>query len=215
MCTLVLVMPGPLFFRMINHPITRDEAQEIELLENTGRGDRASFRLLYERYSGVLFSTAYQVLNDQAEAEDVLQDVFVQIWDKAKLYDRTRGKPLTWALTLTRNKSIDRLRSAQRRHRLKDEVEKETSAGGQRNGTSTSQAGSDSVEGVYALEKTKIIRNAVLQLSNEQRQAIEMAFFGGLTQNEIALELDEPLGTVKARIRRGMIKLKDLIEPRL
>ena len=200
---------------MYNPTPTRDEAQEIELLEATGRGDRASFRLLYERYAGVLFSTAYQVLNDQAEAEDVLQDIFVQIWDKAKLYDRGRGKPLTWALTLTRNKSIDRLRSAQRRHRLKDEVEKETAAGGQRNGTSTTQAGADSVEQVYALEKTRIIRNAVLQLSTEQRQAIEMAFFGGLTQNEIAQELDEPLGTVKARIRRGMIKLKDLIEPRL
>lgn len=202
------------FSFMTSTPLTRDESLEIELLENTGRGDRVSFRELYQRYSGVLFSTAYQVLNDQAEAEDVLQDIFVQIWDKAKLYDRTRGKPLTWALTLTRNKSIDRLRSIQRRHRLKDEVEKETAAGGQRNGTAQ-QNPTDSVDQVYALEKNKIIRNAVLQLSKEQRQAIEMAFFSGLTQNEIALELDEPLGTVKARIRRGMIKLKDLIEPRL
>ena len=195
-------------------PLSRDEALEIELLESIGRGDRASFASLYERYSGVLFSTAFQVLNNQAEAEDVLQDVFVQIWDKANLYDRSRGKPLTWALTLTRNKSIDRLRSAQRRHRLKDEVEKESTvvehrgAGG-RHGTA------DSGEQVYILEKNKLVRNAVLQLSNEQRQAIEMAFFGGLTQNEIALKLDEPLGTVKARIRRGMVKLKDLIEPRL
>ena len=154
------------------------------------------------------------MLNDQAEAEDVLQDVFVQIWDKAKLYDRSRGKPLTWALTLTRNKSIDRLRSAQRRHRLKDEVEKETSVAEQ-HGTTGGEGAGGSVEKVYALEKNRIVRNAVLQLSNEQRQAIEMAFFGGLTQNEIAHKLDEPLGTVKARIRRGMIKLKDIIEPRL
>ena len=199
---------------MATHPTTRDELLEIELLENTGRGDRDSFRQLHTRYAGVLFSTAYQVLNDQAEAEDVMQDVFVQIWDKAKLYDRTRGKPLTWALTLTRNKSIDRLRSAQRRHRLKDEVEKETSVSEQR-GAGGAQAGGDSVERVYALEKNRIVRSAVLQLSTEQRQAIEMAFFGGLTQNEIAHKLDEPLGTVKARIRRGMIKLKDIIEPRL
>ena len=199
---------------MVNHPITRDELLEIELLENIGRGDRDSFRQLHERYAGVLFSTAYQVLNDQAEAEDVMQDVFVQIWDKAKLYDRGRGKPLTWALTLTRNKSIDRLRSAQRRYRLKDEVEKETSVSEQR-GAGGAQAGGDSVERVYALEKNRIVRSAVLQLSTEQRQAIEMAFFGGLTQNEIAHKLREPLGTVKARIRRGMIKLKDIIEPRL
>ena len=199
---------------MATAPIQRDELLETELLEETGRGSRTSFQHLHDRYAGVLFSTAYQVLNDQAEAEDVLQDVFIQIWDKAKLYDRTRGKPLTWAMTLTRNKAIDRLRSAQRRHRLKDEVEKENAAlltpGNSRGGS-----GGDSSEQVYALEKGKIIRSAVLQLSREQREAIEMAFFGGLTQNEIAQRLDQPLGTVKARIRRGMIRLKDLIEPRL
>ena len=199
---------------MANPSLARDEVLETELLENIGRGDRESFRQLHERYAGVLFSTAYQVLNNQAEAEDVLQDVFVQIWDKAKLYDRGRGKPLTWALTLTRNKSIDRLRSAQRRHRLKDEVEKESTVVEHR-GAGGNHGSVDSGEQVYILEKNKLVRNAVLQLSTEQRQAIEMAFFGGLTQNEIALQLHEPLGTVKARIRRGMIKLKDLIEPRL
>ena len=93
-------------------------------------------------------------------------------------------------------------------------MEKETAVGEQR-GAGAVHNGDDSVERVCAREKNLLIRNAVLQLSNEQRQAIEMAFFGGLTQNEIAQELDEPLGTVKARIRRGMIRLKDLIEPRL
>ena len=192
---------------MSNQPTPRDETLEIELLENTARGDRASFRQLYERYSGVLFSSAYQVLNDQAETEDVMQDVFVQIWDKARLYDRKRGKPLTWALTLTRNRSIDRLRSVQRRHRLKDEVGKETSVSEQR-----STGGDNSSTQVYRSETNRLVRDAVLQLSDDQRQAIEMAYFGGLTQNEIAHQLAEPLGTVKARIRRGMIKLKDIIE---
>jgi RNA polymerase sigma-70 factor (ECF subfamily) len=195
---------------MSNHPIAPDETLEIELLENTARGDRASFGQLYERYSGVLFSSAFQVLNDQAETEEVLQDVFLQIWDKARLYDRKRGKPLTWALTLTRNKSIDRLRSVKRRHRLKDEVEKEASVDEQRGA-----GAARSTDHVSALETNRMVRAAVLQLSDEQRQAIEMAYFGGLTQNEIAHELAEPLGTVKARIRRGMIKLKDIIEPRL
>ncbi|MBV9657554.1 MAG: sigma-70 family RNA polymerase sigma factor [Verrucomicrobia bacterium] len=189
----------------------REENVEIELLERTGSGDRTSFRQIYDRYSGVLFSTAFQVLNDAAEAEDVLQDVFVQIWDKAALYDRTRGKPLTWALTLTRNKAIDRLRSAQRRHRLKDEVEREAALFEHR-GTAP---GRDSVETVYASEQGTLVRNAVLQLSREQRQAIELAFFSGLTQHEIADRLREPLGTVKARIRRGMIRLKGIITPRL
>jgi RNA polymerase sigma-70 factor (ECF subfamily) len=195
---------------MSDQPSPPDETLEIELLENTARGDRASFRQLYERYAGVLFSSAYRVLNDQTETEDVVQDVFVQIWDKARLYDRKRGKPLTWALTLTRNKSIDRLRSVKRRHRLKDEVEKEASVGEQLG------AGSDRpAQQVSSSETNRLVRDAVLKLSDEQRQAIEMAYFGGLTQNEIARELAEPLGTVKARIRRGMIKLKDIIEPKL
>ena len=193
---------------MSNHPIAPDEALEAELLESTARGDSASFRQLYERYFGLLFYSAFQVLKDQAETEDVLQDVFLQIWDKARLYDRSRGKPLTWALTLTRNKSIDRLRSVKRRYRLKDEVEKEAASDGQ----SGSQPSADPVS---ASETSQVVRTALLQLSDEQRQAIEMAYFGSLTQNEIAHALAEPLGTVKARIRRGMIKLKDIIEPKL
>jgi RNA polymerase sigma-70 factor (ECF subfamily) len=183
-----------------------DETLEVELLESTARGDRASFLQLYERFSGVLFSSAFQVLNDPAETEDVVQDVFVQIWDKARLYDSKRGKPLTWALTLTRNKSIDRLRCVKRRRRLKDEVEKEASVDEQRSAVP---------DPISTSETSRLVRAAVLELSDEQRKVIEMAYFGGLTQNEIANQLAEPLGTVKARMRRGMIKLKDIIEPRL
>ena len=185
-----------------------DQDLEIELLRRGGDGDRRSFGVLYDRFSAVLFSAALQVLNDQREAEDVLQDVFIQIWDKAKLYNPTRGKPLTWAMTLARNKAIDRLRSAQRRYRLQDQVEKETKVTNQ-------VALKDSADEVDALEKSRIVRAAVLQLSKEQRKAIELAFFSGLTQNEIAQELNQPLGTVKARIRRGMLKLKEIVTPRL
>ncbi|HEY0793817.1 MAG TPA: sigma-70 family RNA polymerase sigma factor [Chthoniobacterales bacterium] len=185
-----------------------DQQLEIELLKQVGQGNRKSFEELYDRFSGVLFSAALQILNDQREAEDVLQDVFIQIWDKAQLYNAERGKPLTWAMTLTRNKAIDRLRSAQRRYRLQDQVEKETTV-------LTQVLARDSSEEVDALEKSRIIRAAVLQLSLEQREAIELAFFSGLTQNEIAQELNQPLGTVKARIRRGMLKLKELIASRL
>jgi RNA polymerase sigma-70 factor (ECF subfamily) len=185
-----------------------DQEVESELLKRVGEGDRASFEQLYDRFSGVLFSAALQILGDQREAEDVLQDVFVQIWDKAKLYNAARGKPLTWAMTLTRNKAIDRLRSIQRRFRLKDQVEKEAKV-------SSQMASPNSVDGVDAKEKSRIIHSAVLQLSQEQREAIELAFFSGLTQNEIAEELHQPLGTVKARIRRGMLKLKEIVAARL
>ncbi len=177
---------------------------EMELLRKIALGDRESFQDLYGRFSGILFTAALRVLNDHREAEDILQDVFVQIWEKAHFYVPERGKPLTWALTLTRNKSIDRLRSIQRRARLRDEVEQETDI-------QDSMARRDSSDEVDSLEKGKIIRDAVMQLSREQREAIEMAYFGGLTQNEIATRLDQPLGTVKARIRRGMMRLKDLV----
>ncbi len=184
-----------------------EQTLEMELLARIGKRDRASFEQLYDRLSAVLFSIAYRVLNDQAAAEDVLQDVFIQIWDKASRYDPARGKPLTWAVTLTRNKSIDRLRSAQRRHRLQDEMEREQSV-------HEATGGRGFLDAVEAGEKNESVRQAVRQLSDAQREAIEMAFFRGLTQAEIAQQLDEPLGTVKARIRRGMMKLRELLGTR-
>lgn len=181
---------------------------EAMLLKRTGEGDKQSFGELYDRYAGVLYSTAYRILNDQSAAEDVLQDVFVQIWEKAPLYDAARGKPLTWAVTMTRNKSIDRLRSQQRRNRLREEMEAQASIFDEFSDKS-------SLDELESVESGAIVRQAVQQLSKEQRQAIELAFFSGMSQTEIAEALQEPLGTVKARIRRGMMKLKEIIEPYL
>jgi RNA polymerase sigma-70 factor, ECF subfamily len=181
---------------------------EIALLKRIGEGDRRSFEELYDRYSGVLFSTAYRVLNSQESAEDVLQDVFVQIWEKAPLYDPTRGKPITWAVTLTRYKAIDRLRASQRRGRLQDEVQRESE-------TSEQFDARSSFDAVASAETGELVRAALETLSADQREAIELAFFSSLTQTEIAERLKEPLGTIKARIRRGMIKLREVIGLRL
>ena len=190
-------------------PLSTAELElEIDLLKRTGEGDRRSFEELYERYSGVLYSTAFRILNDQTAAEDVLQDVFVQIWEKAPLYDAARGKPLTWAVTMTRNKSIDRLRSQQRRNRLRDEMETQASIFEEFSDRS-------SLDEVQSAEKGEMIRRAIQQLSKEQRQAIELAFFSGMSQSEIAETIGEPLGTIKARIRRGMMKLKEIVTPLL
>ena len=185
-----------------------DLAHEIELLRKTAQGDKRSFEEFYERFCGVLFSTAYRVLNNQEAAEDVLQDVFIQIWEKAPLYDPTRGKPLTWALTLTRNKAIDRLRGLQRRARLQDNIEKEASTFEQFDDRSA-------LDGLESVEQAAIVRAALQRLSSDQRQTLELAFFSGLTQTEIADRLKQPLGTIKARVRRGMIKLRDMLESRV
>ena len=189
---------------MSQAPEQDDRAIELELLARVAKRERAAFEELYGRYANILYATAMKFLKEDADAQDVVQDVFIQIWDKAKLYDPAKGKPLTWALTLTRNRSIDRIRAIQRRTRLRDDFEKET--------VPDESAGvREALSGVDASEKNQILRDAVSQLSPQQRRVIELAFFRGLTQSEIAEQLGEPLGTVKARARRGLMKLKELL----
>ena len=189
---------------MSNAPEHDDRAIELELLARVAKRERAAFEQLYDRYATILYATAMKFLKEDADAQDVVQDVFIQIWDKAKLYDPAKGKPLTWALTLTRNRSIDRIRAIQRRTRLRDDFEKETVV-------DESAGVREALSGVDASEKSQILRDAVGRLSPEQRKVIELAFFGGLTQSEVADRLGEPLGTVKARARRGLMKLKEIL----
>lgn len=187
---------------------SEDIAADAELIRRIGMGDRASFESFYNRYIGLVYSTAYRVLNNQNDAEDVAQDVMFMIWEKSPMFDPARGKPLTWALTMTRNKAIDRLRSVQRRFRLQDEVERETEP----NDYIHDRIPADEID---SIEKGNLVRSAVMKLNKEQREVIELAYFGGLTQQEIAARLAEPLGTVKARIRRGMLRLKKIVGPAL
>lgn len=185
-----------------------DFGAEVELLRRVGQGDRDSFAQLYDRFASAVFSAAYRIVNNQQAAEDVLQEVFLQVWEKAALYDPARGKPLTWAITLTRNKAIDRLRATQRRGRLQNSLEQDA-------GASEPFEGRNSFDAVDLLEKGKLVGEALHKLPSEQREALELAFFSGLTQSEIAEHLGEPLGTIKARIRRGMMKLKSLLDAEL
>ena len=185
-----------------------DQSAEIELLKRIGQGDRQSFDQLYDRFSRVLFSIAYRLLGNQEAAEDVLQEVFVQIWEKAPRYDPARGKPLTWAVTLTRYRAIDLIRSMRRRGQLNEDAKQEAEVEAQFDDRSSFLAVADS-------EQHAFVREAIQKLSEEQREAIELAFFSSLTQTEIAERLNQPLGTVKARIRRGLIKLRGLVGPHL
>ena len=183
-----------------------DDAQ---LLGRIARRDKAAFSELYDRYAGVLYSTVVRILNSPDEAEDVLQDVFLQIWDKAPRYDPALGKPFNWAMTMTRNKAIDRLRALRRRYIFIGEI---TSEAEEQSPDVRSASGPDDV---FNPDQAALVRSAVATLPLEQRQAIEMAFLGGMTQNEIAESLRQPLGTIKARIRRGMLKLRQSLRPLL
>ena len=181
---------------MNNLPTTTDDAQ---LLQRIGQHDRQAFSQLYDRYAAILYSTTLRVLSDPNEAAAVLQNVFLQIWDQAGRYDPLLNKPFNWALALTRNQAIDRLHSTRRRYRFIEEITHETEH----------LALTTSPDQMFTREQAALIRSAVAELPLEQRQAIEMAFLGGLTQNEIAAALNQPLGTIKARTRRGMLKLRD------
>lgn len=185
-----------------------EDEELVTLIRRIGMGDRDSFADFYDRFSGLIYSTALRVLSDPGDAEDVAQEVFFMLWEKAPMYDPSRGKPLTWAITMTRNKAIDRLRSQMRRARLLEGAREES-------GTDEPRTERPAVEGVEHAEENEILRSAVMKLSQEQREAIEMAYFKGLTQQEIASRLQEPLGTVKARIRRGIVRLRKIVGPTL
>ena len=176
-----------------------------ELLTRMARGDYDAFGLFYDRHSTLLFSLLMKILRDTHDAEEVLQEAMLQLWERATLYNASAGKPLSWAVTITRNKAIDRLRSTQRKARLIKEAAPEIEFAYINTGTA---AESRALQGEAAF----LVQGALANLPEQQRVAIELAFFGGLTQNEIASHLGEPLGTTKARIRRGMMALRDSLE---
>ncbi|MDQ6631892.1 MAG: sigma-70 family RNA polymerase sigma factor [Verrucomicrobiota bacterium] len=180
---------------------------EAELLQRIAQGDRQAFAALYDCYAKPLYSFAVKVLNDSTDAEDVLQEVFLQIWEKAAAFDETVGKPFSWAVTMTRNKAIDRLRSKQRRGRVFEEVAD--------NAAVMETAMEAPVNENFFRDEAIHVRAAVIGLPKEQRHPIELAFFCGLTHLEIAEQLKEPLGTIKARIRRGLLRLRNGLEGRI
>ena len=180
------------------------EESQGELLRRIAAQDREALARFYDETAGVLFSTAMRILGDAPEAEEVIQDVFLQIWNKAATFDGTLGVPFQWALGITRNRCIDRLRVRKRKAVLLDELVEAAVV----DAAAPSSAGPDRFGG----DEVAAVRSAVQSLPAEQRQAIEMAFFGGLTHHEIAAMLKQPLGTIKARIRRGMLKLRESLQ---
>jgi RNA polymerase sigma-70 factor (ECF subfamily) len=182
--------------------------EDMVLLQRIAQKDSASFQAFYRKYGGLIFTAISNVLNDHHDSEDVMQEVLVQIWNKAHLYEPRKGKPLTWITTMARNRAIDRIRSKQRRSRLNDDFEQE-------NKTEQFEFEESSADLCEAKERNRIVRSAVSKLTADQKEAIMLAYFSGLTQAEVAERLNEPLGTVKARIRRGVTRLESLVKQRL
>ena len=178
------------------------------LIRRMAGGDRDALAELYDCLSRPLYATARHILNDSAEAQDVVHDVFLTLWENASAYDPKRGAAFSWAVTLTRNRAIDRLRTRSNRARLlKDSFPGDLGYEPQ----SGPPSGGDRAE---LHDRALSVRLAVSTLPKEQQEALNLAFFSGLTQKEISEKLSEPIGTIKARIRRGLIKLRDALSNR-
>jgi RNA polymerase sigma-70 factor (ECF subfamily) len=174
------------------------------LLQAIARKDDLALATLYDRYRLVLFGLLMRILNSREEAEDVLQEVFLQVWRRAADFDERRGRPFTWLVTLTRSRAIDRLRQLNSRERFV---------------SSDSELLVDSVldpaQDAVRSEQRDLVAGALAELSEDQRRTLTLAYFEGLTQTEIAARLSSPLGTVKTRMRSGMIKLRELLSQRM
>jgi RNA polymerase sigma-70 factor (ECF subfamily) len=188
------------------HNQHRDErsVMDASLLGRMAGGDRDALAELYDRFSRPLYSTALLILRDAAEAQDIVHDVFISLWKNAALYEDQRGTAFSWAATLTRNRSIDRLRSRRRRSSLL-----EKSAPADLGFDEDAFVAAD--EGALRGDEARVVRAALEELPPDQQRALRLAYFSGFTQEEIASNLGEPLGTIKARIRRGLMKLRETL----
>ena len=175
--------------------------KEAELMQRIASQDHAAFRELSENYSALIFSTAFKVLNHYEDTEDVLNEVLATIWKKADSFHSQKGSLVTWICTTSRNRAIDRVRSVQRRSKLYDKFETKLEC-------DIPEARSSGREELYRSDARNVLHSAVVSLSPDQRQVIELAYFEGLTQKQIAERIHSPLGTVKARIRRGVERLR-------
>ena len=162
--------------------------------------DEAALAQLYDRYRVILFGLLMRILGNREEAEDVLQEVFLQVWRKAEDFDETRGRPFTWLVTLGRSRGIDRLRTLASRDRVAEAGAREAS-----------EEVSDAASDAFRSEQRGLVNNALAQLPDEQKGPLMLAYFDGLTQSEIATRLGAPLGTVKTRMRTGLIRLREML----
>ncbi len=168
------------------------------LMERVAARDPAALRRLFDRHASLVLALIVRILHDRAEAEEVMVDVFWELWDRSGRYDATRGSPLTYLTTLARSRAIDRRRSRGRAA----SVDRDAAA------PAAAPLSHQPESGAVADENRALVKRALLSLDSAQREMIEYAFYDGLTHTEIAEKLGKPLGTVKTHIRQGLIRLR-------
>jgi RNA polymerase sigma-70 factor (ECF subfamily) len=175
-----------------------------QLIDQVKQGDKTAFKEIYSHFSQVVYNLALRMLRDKEDAEEVVQEIFLQVWNKAYSYDSERGAVSTWILNIARSRSIDKLRTVGYRQRNIEIDEEKVNS-------------NDDLSRIIEdrEESKKVIRQALENLPDKQRIAIEIVYFEGFTHLEAAEKLNEPVGTIKTRIRLGVLKLKEKIMPYL
>lgn len=180
------------------------EISDLDLVRAIQRGDESALGALYDRYSAILFGLIVRIINSRPEAEDILQQVFLQVWNRAANFDEARGKVFTWLVTLARSRAIDRMRALAVRAKAVDIAGQE----------SPQVAAATGDEAVLRGEQREFIRGLLQELPEDQRTVLLLAYFEGLTQTEIAERLEQPLGTIKTRMRTALIRLREAMKGR-
>jgi RNA polymerase sigma-70 factor (ECF subfamily) len=184
------------------------DAEDVELLRAVARGDEAAFARVYDRYGAILLGLMLRILRSRPEAEDVLQEVFLQVWQQARTFDPARGRAFTWLATLARSRAIDRLRAVDSRERAA-----QRSAEDGQPPVAATQGWAD--EEAIRSERAEAVRAALAELPEEQRQVLVLAYLDGMSQSEIAAAKNQPLGTVKTRTRTGLKRLSEALRARM
>jgi len=181
--------------------------EEREWMAEVQAGDKKALGKLYNRYNRILFGMIYKVLRNREESEDLLQEIFVQAWEKADQYDPTRGTVYSFLVTMTRNKAIDRTRSKAYKNSKKDDhvINDDDFS------LNLSHNSPNPEENMELNERAVKVREALGSLNKKEREVLYISYFHGLSQTEISDKIDIPLGTVKYRMRQGMIKLREML----
>jgi RNA polymerase sigma-70 factor (ECF subfamily) len=183
------------------------ESADVALVARVAGGDDDALGAIYDRYGGAVYSLALRIVRDGATAEEVTQEVFVRLWRAAASFDPAKGKVSTWLLRIAHNLALNEIRRQKSRPQVAQAFDWDVDGAA----LADTDSGGDPAAMAWLRERSELVRGAIAELPEAQRRAIELAFFGGLSQSEVATALAEPLGTVKSRIRVGMARLRELL----
>lgn len=173
--------------------------EDVALMRRIADGDAGAFAAFYDRHSPLVFAFCLRGLRDRGDAEDLTVEIFQEIWDRCSRYEQSRGSPVTYLLRITRSRIVDRLRARRSRGLAQDVVADDPSV----------DESATPLGNMLLKEECERVRSAMRTLSPAQRTALELAFYGALTHSEIARRLNEPLGTIKTRIRQALARLRE------